>query len=265
MTQTVAIGIQNFADLIQKNYFYIDKTSFIKEWWESGDSVTLISRPRRFGKTLNMSMLEHFFSVDYAGRGDLFEGLTIWEEEAYRRIQGTYPVISISFANVKEKDYESTKKRIGQILTNLFVKYSFLKESDVLTDVDRAFFDRILSLDICETDATFALHQLSNYLYRYYGKKVIILLDEYDTPMQEAYVNGYWNEMVSFTRSMFNSAFKTNTCLERGIMTGITRVSKESIFSDLNNLKVVTTTSDEYASSFGFTEGEGFTALNAFG
>ena len=265
MTRTVAIGIQNFADLIQKNYFYIDKTSFIKEWWESGDSVTLISRPRRFGKTLNMSMLEHFFSVDYAGRGDLFEGLTIWEEEAYRRIQGTYPVISISFANVKEKDYESTKKRIGQILTNLFVKYSFLKESDVLTDVDRAFFDRILSLDICETDATFALHQLSNYLYRYYGKKVIILLDEYDTPMQEAYVNGYWNEMVSFTRSMFNSAFKTNTCLERGIMTGITRVSKESIFSDLNNLKVVTTTSDEYASSFGFTEGEVFTALNAFG
>ena len=125
MTRTVAIGIQNFADLIQKNYFYIDKTSFIKEWWESGDSVTLISRPRRFGKTLNMSMLEHFFSVDYAGRGDLFEGLSIWEEEAYRRIQGTYPVISISFANVKEKDYESTKKRIGQILTNLFVKYSF--------------------------------------------------------------------------------------------------------------------------------------------
>ena len=265
MTRTVAIGIQNFADLIQKNYFYIDKTSFIKEWWESGDSVTLISRPRRFGKTLNMSMLEHFFSVDYAGRGDLFEGLSIWEEEAYRRIQGTYPVISISFANVKEKDYESTKKRIGQILTNLFVKYSFLKESDVLTDVDRAFFDRILSLDICETDATFALHQLSNYLYRYYGKKVIILLDEYDTPMQEAYVNGYWNEMVSFTRSMFNSTFKANTCLERGIMTGITRVSKESIFSDLNNLKVVTTTSDEYASSFGFTEGEVFTALNAFG
>ena len=225
----------------------------------------MISRPRRFGKTLNMSMLEHFFSVDYAGRGDLFEGLSIWEEEAYRRIQGTYPVISISFANVKEKDYESTKKRIGQILTNLFVKYFFLKESDVLTDVDRAFFDRILSLDICETDATFALHQLSNYLYRYYGKKVIILLDEYDTPMQEAYVNGYWNEMVSFTRSMFNSTFKTNTCLERGIMTGITRVSKESIFSDLNNLKVVTTTSDEYASSFGFTEGEVFTALNAFG
>lgn len=261
MMRTVGIGIQSFDKIRDNNYFYVDKTSFIKEWWESGDDVTLITRPRRFGKTLNMSMLEHFFSVDYAGRSNLFEGLSIWREETYRSIQGTYPVINISFANVKEKDYESTKKRIGQILTNLFVKYSFLKESDVLTDADKAFFDRILSLDICETDATFALHQLSNYLYRYYGKKVIILLDEYDTPMQEAYVNGYWNELVSFTRSMFNSTFKTNPWLERALMTGITRVSKESIFSDLNNLKVVTTTSDEYAESFGFTQKEVFEAL----
>lgn len=261
MMRTVGIGIQSFDKIRDNNYFYVDKTSFIKEWWESGDDVTLITRPRRFGKTLNMSMLEHFFSVDYAGRSNLFEGLSIWREETYRSIQGTYPVINISFANVKEKDYESTKKRIGQILTNLFVKYSFLKESDVLTDADKAFFDRILSLDICETDVTFALHQLSNYLYRYYGKKVIILLDEYDTPMQEAYVNGYWNELVSFTRSMFNSTFKTNPWLERALMTGITRVGKESIFSDLNNLKVVTTTSDEYAESFGFTQKEVFEAL----
>ena len=265
MMRTVGIGIQSFDKIRDNNYFYVDKTSFIKEWWESGDDVTLITRPRRFGKTLNMSMLEHFFSVDYAGRSNLFEGLSIWREETYRSIQGTYPVINISFANVKEKDYESTKKRIGQILTNLFVKYSFLKESDVLTDADKAFFDRILSLDICETDATFALHQLSNYLYRYYGKKVIILLDEYDTPMQEAYVNEYWNELVSFTRSMFNSTFKTNPWLERALMTGITRVSKESIFSDLNNLEVVTTTSDKYATAFGFTEDEVFESLEKCG
>ena len=265
MMRTVGIGIQSFDKIRDNNYFYVDKTSFIKEWWESGDDVTLITRPRRFGKTLNMSMLEHFFSVDYAGRSNLFEGLSIWREETYRSIQGTYPVINISFANVKEKDYESAKKRIGQILTNLFVKYSFLKESDVLTDADKAFFDRILSLDICETDATFALHQLSNYLYRYYGKKVIILLDEYDTPMQEAYVNGYWNELVSFTRSMFNSTFKTNPWLERALMTGITRVSKESIFSDLNNLEVVTTTSDKYATAFGFTEDEVFESLEKCG
>lgn len=265
MGRNIAIGIQDFGDLIQKKYFYIDKTSFLKEWWEKGDSVTLITRPRRFGKTLNMSMTEQFFSMDYAGRGDLFEGLFIWREEKYRKLQGTYPVISLSFANVKEVNYVNTRERICQLLTNLYVKHSYLKESKVLTDTDRAFFDRILSVDIRDTDATLALYQLSDYLYRYYGKKVIILLDEYDTPMQEAYINGFWDELVAFTRSLFNATFKTNPWLERGLMTGITRVSKESIFSDLNNLEVVTTTSDRYATSFGFTEQEVFQALTECG
>ena len=265
MGRNIAIGIQDFGDLIQKKYFYIDKTSFLKEWWEKGDSVTLITRPRRFGKTLNMSMTEQFFSVDYTGRGDLFEGLSIWGEEKYRKLQGTYPVISLSFANVKEVNYVNTRERICQLLTNLYVKHSYLKESKVLTDTDRAFFDRILSVDIRDTDATLALYQLSDYLYRYYGKKVIILLDEYDTPMQEAYINGFWEELVAFTRSLFNATFKTNPWLERGLMTGITRVSKESIFSDLNNLEVVTTTSDRYATSFGFTEKEVFQALTVCG
>ena len=265
MARNIAIGLQDFGDLIQKKYFYIDKTSFLKEWWEKGDSVTLIARPRRFGKTLNMSMTEQFFSVDYAGRGDLFEGLSIWKEEEYRKLQGTYPVISLSFANVKEVNYVNTRERICQLLTNLFVKHSYLKDSKVLTDTDRIFFNRILSMDIRDTDATLALYQLSDYLYRYYGKKVIILLDEYDTPMQEAYVNGFWDELVAFTRSLFNATFKTNPWLERGLMTGITRVSKESIFSDLNNLEVVTTTSDRYATSFGFTEQEVFQALTEWG
>ena len=263
MANNVAIGIQDFAKLREQNNFYIDKTFFIKEWWESGDDVTLITRPRRFGKTLNMSMVEEFFSVDYPGRGDLFEGLSIWEEEKYRELQGTYPVISLSFARVKETTYETTREKICQILTNLYIQYSFLRDSDVLTDADKLFFDRILSLEIKDSDATSAIHQLSSYLHRYYGKKVIILFDEYDTPMQEAYVNGYWDEMVGFTRSLFNSTFKTNPYMARGIMTGITRVSKESVFSDLNNLKVVTTTSDEYATSFGFTEEEVFAALDA--
>ena len=265
MARNIAIGLQDFGDLIQKKYFYIDKTSFLKEWWEKGDSVTLIARPRRFGKTLNMSMTEQFFSVDYAGRGDLFEGLSIWKEEKYRKLQGTYPVISLSFANVKEVNYVNTRERICQLLTNLFVKHSYLKDSKVLTDTDRIFFSRILSMDIRDTDATLALYQISDYLYRYYGKKVIILLDEYDTPMQEAYVNGFWDELVAFTRSLFNATFKTNPWLERGLMTGITRVSKESIFSDLNNLEVVTTTSDRYATSFGFTEQEVFQALTEYG
>ena len=264
MGRTVGIGIQDFDKIIEGNYFYVDKTSFIKEWWENGDDVTLIARPRRFGKTLNMSMLNRFFSLDFAGEGEVFEGLSIWEEEKYRQLQGTYPVINLSFANVKEKSFEATREKIYQSIVSQYSKYSFLQKSDVLTDIDKDFFSRI-SLDMKETDATSALHNLSDYLHRYYKQKVIILLDEYDTPMQEAYVNGFWDDLVAFTRSMFNATFKTNPHLARGIMTGITRVSKESIFSDLNNLKVVTTTSDEYTTSFGFTEEEVFDALDECG
>ncbi len=264
MARTVAIGIQDFGDLIQKKCLYIDKTMFIKEWWDSNDSVTLISRPRRFGKTLNMSMLEQFFSVDYANGGALFEGLDIWEYEEYRNIQGTYPVISLSFANVKETEYKTARKKICQLLANLYVKHAYLLESDVLKETDIRYFKRV-SEEMDDSDASLALYQLSDYLYRYYGKKVIILLDEYDTPMQEAYVDGYWKELVALTRSMFNSTFKTNPWLERAVMTGITRVSKESIFSDLNNLEVVTVTSDKYATSFGFTEEEVFAALDECG
>ena len=265
MARTIGIGVQSFEKIRERNYFYIDKTDFIREWWESGDDVTLINRPRRFGKTLNMSMLEMFFSVDYADRGDLFEGLSIWAKEEYRNIQGTYPVISLSFARVKETNYEDTRNKICEIIRNLFIAHSYLKDSAVMTDADKAFFDRILSVEVRNTDITSSLYQLSDYLYRYYGKRVIILLDEYDTPMQEAYVDGYWDELAAFTRNLFNSTFKTNPWLERGIMTGITRVSKESIFSDLNNLKVVTTTSNEYATAFGFTESEVFDALEEFG
>ncbi|CCZ64240.1 putative uncharacterized protein [Roseburia sp. CAG:50] len=260
MGRKIAIGIQQFDTLRENNYFYIDKTDFIREWWESGDAVTLITRPRRFGKTLNMSMLEQFFSVKYADYKHLFHGLDIWKEEKYRTLQGTYPVISLSFANVKEKDYKMARKKICQLLTKLYADHSYLLESGLLYETDVAFFKRV-SEDMDDSDASLALYQLSDYLCRYYGKKVIILLDEYDTPMQEAYVNGYWEELVGFSRSMFNAAFKTNPWLERAMMTGITRVSKESIFSDLNNLKVVTTTSDEYATSFGFTEKEVFEAL----
>lgn len=265
MGRTVGIGVQDFSELRENNLFYIDKTSFIKEWWESGDSVTLIMRPRRFGKTINMSMLEQFFSVNYAGRSDLFEGLSIWEEEKYRNLQGTYPVISLSFASVKESDYVTTREKICQLLTNLYVKYDFLRDSDVLTDTDRRYFDRVLSQNMSDSDVSFTLYQLSDYMQRYYGKKAIILLDEYDTPMQEAYINGFWDEMVAFTRTLFNSTFKANPYMARGVMTGITRVSKESVFSDLNNLKVVTTTSNEYATTFGFTEQEVFAALDECG
>lgn len=264
MARTVGIGIQDFGKIIENRYFYVDKTHFIKEWWENGDEVTLITRPRRFGKTLTMSMTEQFFSVKYANRGDLFEGLSVWQEEKYRALQGTYPVISLSFANIKETNYQNTRGKICQMLAELYANYEFLLESNKMAENDKAFFKSV-SADMDDVTATMAIHYLSKYLSAYYGKRVIILLDEYDTPMQEAYVHGYWEELVAFTRSMFNSTFKTNPWLERGIMTGITRVSKESIFSDLNNLKVVTTTSDEYGAAFGFTEEEAFAALDEFG
>lgn len=262
--RVVGIGHQDFSRLIENNYFYIDKTEFIREWWESGDLVTLIARPRRFGKTLNMSMLEQFFSVSYAGRKELFEGLSVWKDEGYRELQGTYPVISLSFANVKETNYYNARRKICQLLEDLYTDHTFLLKSGRLEEAEQAFFRRV-TVDMEDTEATMALHHLAKYLSRYYGKKVIILLDEYDTPMQEAYMYGYWQELTELIRSMFNSSFKTNTYLERAVLTGITRVSKESIFSDLNHLEVVTTTSEKYADSFGFTEEEVFLALDEFG
>ena len=264
MARAIGIGNQDFETIRKQNYFYIDKTKLIQEWWESGDSVTLITRPRRFGKTLNMSMLEKFFSVNYAGRGDLFEGLAVWQEEKNRKLQGTYPVISLSFAKVKETTYLSARKMLCHIIANVYNEYDFLLDSDRLNENEKAFFKKV-SADMEDYIAADSLNALSRYLMKYYGKKVIILLDEYDTPMHEAYVSGYWQEMVDFTRSLFNSTFKTNLHLERAVMTGITRVSKESVFSDLNNLEVVTATSEKYADCFGFTEDEVAAALEEYG
>ncbi|EOS67927.1 hypothetical protein C818_04092 [Lachnospiraceae bacterium MD308] len=264
MARTVGIGHQDFEDLRLKDNFYVDKTNFIKEWWESDDVVTLIARPRRFGKTLNMSMLEKFFSVKYAGRGELFEGLSIWEDEKYREIQGTYPVIALSFARVKATSFSDARKEICQIIKELYNKSDFLLESGCMNEDEKEMF-RSVSAEMENYIAGGSLRALSDYLMRYYGKKVIILLDEYDTPMQEAYISGYWDELAEFIRSLFNAAFKTNPYLERAVMTGITRVSKESIFSDLNNLEVITTTSHRYEDAFGFTEKEVFSSLDEFG
>ena len=262
--KVVAIGKQAFDSVIENDCFYIDKTSFIKEWWENKDDVTLITRPRRFGKTLNMSMLECFFSNKYKDRGDLFEGLDIWKDEKYRKLQGTYPLIFLSFAKIKQNTYEGAVKQIKNELINLYNAFDYIMKSDLYNENEKLQYKSI-RVGMDDETAQEALNNLSNYLSRYYGKKVIILLDEYDTPMQEAYVNGYWEKLVGFTRSLFNATFKTNPYLERAIMTGITRVSKESIFSDLNNLEIVTTLSTKYETSFGFTEEEVFNALDEQG
>ena len=264
MAKVISIGNQSFESIREKDNFYVDKTNFIKEWWDNDDIVTLITRPRRFGKTLNMSMLECFFSNKYKDRGDLFEGLEIWNDEKYRKLQGTYPVIFLSFAEIKQNNYNDAVEKIKRIVCEVCQQFEFLKNWDGLTEIEKKNISNI-SYNMSDVMAQDLIKNMSNYLSRYYGKKVIILLDEYDTPMQEAYVNGYWEELVAFTRSLFNSTFKTNPYLERAIMTGITRVSKESIFSDLNNLKVITVTSDEYSKCFGFTEDEVFAALDEQG
>lgn len=263
MPRVVGIGHQDFEQMITSDNFYIDKTMFIKEWWENNDTVTLITRPRRFGKTLNLDMTDHFFSVNYFGRGDLFQDLSVWKEEKYRELQGTYPVIFFSFADMKETTFPEARKSICQIIKDLYNRYDFLLGGSYLNEDEKKAYQNI-SVDMEDYLAVNSLKALSDYLMRYYGKKVIILLDEYDTPMQEAYVQGYWEELTALMRNMFNAALKTNPCLERAIMTGITRVSRESIFSDLNHLEVVTTTSDKYAASFGFTEREVFAALKEF-
>jgi len=264
MSRTVSIGCQDFEKLRLRNNFYVDKTAFIREWWEADDEVTLITRPRRFGKTLTMSMLEKFFSVEYANRGDLFEGLNIWKEEKYRELQGTYPVILISFDSVKETTFPSAQKKLFFLIAELYHHFDFLLDSGILKEDEKEYYRKV-SFDMEAHIATDALKALSGFLMRYYGKKVILLLDEYDTPMQEAYVYGYWEELAAFTRSLFNAAFKSNPYIERAIMTGITRVNTESMFSDLNNLEVVSVTSGKYGNSFGFTEEEVFAALDEYG
>ena len=264
MSQTVSLGAQDFAYIRENNCFLVDKTDFIREWWENKDAVTLITRPRRFGKTLNLSMMECFFSVAYKNRNDLFEGLSIWKKEEYRKLQGTYPVIFMSFANIKGSTFQSAREGIIQSLVRLYGKYAHIRNAEFMSPQDLEFFDSV-RLEMSDTTAALSVSSLSDYLSRYYGKKVLIFLDEYDTPLQEAYVNGFWKELVDFMRGLFNATFKSNPFLERGLLTGITRVSKESIFSDLNNLTVVTTTSEKYSTQFGFTQDEVSHALEEYG
>ena len=266
MQRKIGIGKQDFAALRENQCFYIDKTDFIKQWWESQDDVTLITRPRRFGKTLNMSMLNCFFSNIYADRSDLFDGLDIWNEEAYRKIQGTYPVIFVSFASVKADNAADAKKQIKSRIAGLYEDYAYLLQNEKLSESEKMAYRQVLAerVDMDDVTACDSLNYLCKCLGRISGKKAIVLLDEYDTPMQESYIYGYWEELTSFMRNLFNATFKTNSSLERALMTGITRVSKESMFSDLNNLNVVSTTSDQYTEAFGFTEQEVFGALEKY-
>ena len=264
------LGYQDFEEVRTQHIFYIDKTDFIREWWEYADKVTLITRPRRFGKTLNMSMTECFFSNKYVDRSDLFEGLSIWEEKSpdgeykYRKLQGTFPVIFLSFANVKATTYKEMLFKITEVITDLYNKNDYLLEKNLLNEKEQKYYQEI-ELGMNSELAAGAIRSMAGFMQHYYGQKVIIILDEYDTPMQDAWISGYWEETVRFFSALFNSTFKTNEYLERGLITGITRVAKESIFTGMNNLNVITTTSKKYMTSFGFTEKEVFAALDDAG
>ena len=265
MARAIAVGEQDFVKIRENDYFYIDKTGFITDWWRGADNTTAVMRPRRFGKTLNMSMMRAFFSVEYQGRGaELFGGLKVWQDEAMRGLQGTYPVIFISFAVVKADNYADTMQWIKRIFAEIVAKFDFLLDSDRVSDYNRQALRRILE-GMDNVTAAGVINLLCLCLRQYYGKKVIILLDEYDTPMHEAFAGGYWAELSGFMRQFFNATFKTNENLERALMTGITRVAKESIFSDLNHLVIVTVQSDDYADAFGFTEQEVFAAMDEYG
>ena len=261
--RAINIGGQGYDKLKENNYFLVDKTSFIKDWWEAGRDVTLITRPRRFGKTLNMSMLECFFSNRCEGRSDLFEGMEIWKDEKYRQMQGTWPVIFLSFANVKESTFEGARRSIIRVLQRVFDSYRSLWTEDEKQSDEYTFMN--LTTETPDSDVCISVNLLCKYLESNYKKKVLIFLDEYDTPMQEAYVSGYWDQMSGFMRSFFNATFKTNPYMERALMTGITRISQESMFSDFNNPDVITTTTNEYETAFGFTEDEVWAALDEYG
>lgn len=257
--RNVPIGIQDYEFLIVNKLFYVDKTIFIRDWWNNGDQVSLITRPRRFGKTLTLSMVNCFFSKEYSNRKDLFEGLGIWQYPEMRKLQGSFPVIFISFGNIKYSDVSRQTELIKTMIQSIFSSFSYIKEN--LSDEDAAIFQKYFE-NMSNEMAINGLHVLCELIYKSSGQKTIILLDEYDTPLLEAWSFGTYDECACLMRMFFNSTFKTNRYLYRGILTGITQISKESFFSDLNNLKVFSMLSDTYSTAFGFTEKEVFAAMD---
>ncbi|WP_315514393.1 AAA family ATPase [Leptotrichia wadei] len=260
--KAVPVGIEDFKELIQEGYYYIDKTLLIDEMLMNKSKVTLFTRPRRFGKTLNMSMIKYFFDVkDKEENKKLFENLKVSNSE-YMSEQGKYPVIFVSLKDLKEDTWEECLESIKDIMYKIFNEYNFLREK--LNIVEKRQFDKIWEITGNERNFKTSLLDLSNYLNKYYGEKVIILIDEYDAPIINAFDKGYYNEAISFFQTFYSSALKTNNSLKYGILTGITRIIKEGIFSGLNNLYVNTILSKDYSEYFGLLESEVIEMLEYF-
>ena len=257
------IGVSNFKDIIEKNYYYFDKTKFIENILEDGSQVKLFTRPRRFGKTLNMSMLKYFFDVKNKDENrKLFEGMNISKSE-YFDIQGNFPVISVSFKKYQEKDWKNGFDMIKDIISGLYDEFEFVKEK--LSARKKKKFDSILMEEANLANWKNSLADLSNYLYDFYGKKMIVLIDEYDQPIINSYIEGYYDETIDFFKSFYGAVLKDNEYLEMGVMTGILRVAKENIFSGLNNIKVHSILNERFTEYFGVLENEVETSLKDFG
>ena len=260
--KAVPVGIEDFKELIQEGYYYIDKTLLIDEMLMNRSKVTLFTRPRRFGKTLNMSMIKYFFDVKNKEENKkLFENLKIFNSE-YMSEQGKYPVIFVSLKDLKGNTWEECLNRLKLFIFDLYVEFEYIREK--MNEWDKKKFEKVL-YEKEDADYIMSLKFLADSLYKYYGEKVIILIDEYDAPIINAFDKGYYNEAINFFQTFYSSALKTNNSLKYGILTGITRIIKEGIFSGLNNLKVDTILNKKYSEYFGLLEGEVIEMLDYFG
>ena len=259
--KAIPIGIENFEDIIKDNYYYVDKSMLIEDILVNRAAVTLFTRPRRFGKTLNMSMIKYFFDVRNKDENrTLFEGLKIFGSE-YMKEQGKYPVIFVSLKDLRGDTWEDTFENLKSFISDLYAEFEDMRE--IMNKRDKIKFDKIFYEEE-KGDYETALKLLSNYIYKYYGKKVIILIDEYDAPIINAFDKGYYNEAINFFQVFYSSALKTNDSLKYGILTGITRIIKEGIFSGLNNLKVDTILNKKFSEYFGLLESEVIKMLDYF-
>ncbi len=254
----VGLGYQNFLDFVCGKRFYVDKTHFIPEWLANDARITLITRPRRFGKSMLLSTVRTFFDPMYADHPEYFEKLRVWKDADCRSLFGTIPVISVSFGSCKGNDFAQAMRGVTLGLYNMYIQHEYLRESPKLSEEEKAEYRRIVAY-FSEQRTEYveiSIQKLCELLYKHYGKFPIILMDEYDTPLLEAYTDGYWDETINTFRQLFHTTFKENDFFYRAIITGVTRISKNSLFSDLNNLEVDTVTCDAYSDCFGFTEQE---------
>jgi len=262
MKKALPIGVENFEDMVRTGYYYVDKTLFVKELLDLKGKVNLFTRPRRFGKTLNLSMLRYFFedtgdAEKNAGNKELFQGLKIMDAgEMYTGQMGMYPVINLTLKSAKQAVFESAYDKIKNEIAEEFKRHEFVLERGVLDSDEEELFRKLAGRKAEYDDYSGALKFLSKCLYRATGKKTMILIDEYDVPLEQAYFRGFYNEMADFIRSLFESALKTNDYLQFAVITGCLRISKESIFTGLNHLNIVSVLDKKYSEHFGFTERE---------